>query len=70
VPKNTITHELLFMRCQNWNTSRCPHRQDAVMALAAINQDHLFLLADETVAKLKKLCRECHRFQKKQSSGP
>ncbi len=65
MPKNTITHELLFMRCRNWNTLQCPHLKNAVMALAAINQEHLFLLADETVAKLRKLCRLCPDFQRK-----
>lgn len=66
LPKNFITHELLFMRCRNWSTPQCPHQQNAVMALAAINQEHLFLLADETVAKLRTLCRACPSFQTKQ----
>lgn len=61
----TITPELLFARCKNWNTPVCPHQKNAIMGLSIINQDHLFLLSDETVLHLKKMCRKCPRFKKK-----
>ena len=61
----TITPELLFARCENWNTPACPHQINAIMGLSIINQKHLFLLSDETVLQLKKMCSECTRFKKK-----
>jgi len=61
----TITHELLFTRCENWNTKACPHLRNAIMGLSLINQDHLFLLSDETVFRLKKICSRCPVFKKK-----
>ena len=60
-----ITPELLFARCENWNTVVCPHRTNAIMGLSIINQDHLFLLSDETVWQLKKMCKGCPVFRKK-----
>jgi hypothetical protein len=61
----TIKHELLFMRCENWNTRACPSQKNAVMGLTVINQDHLFLLSDETVTRLKEICSACSAFNKK-----
>ena|GEM_PF-2644451 len=60
-----ITPELLFARCENWNTPTCPHQRNAIMGLSIINQDHLFLLSDETVSQLKKMCKRCSAFKKK-----
>jgi len=60
-----ITPELLFARCENWNTMVCPYQTNAIMGLSIINQDHLFLLSDETVLQLKKMCRRCPIFKKK-----
>jgi hypothetical protein len=60
-----ITPELLFARCENWNTPVCPHQTNAIMGLSIINQDHLFLLSDETVHQLKKMCKRCPVFRKK-----
>jgi hypothetical protein len=61
----TITHELLFARCEKWNTPACPQQTNAIMGLSLINQDHLFLLSDETVSRLKKICSNCPAFKKK-----
>ena len=61
----SITHELLFTRCENWNTRACPHKNNAAMGLSIINQAHLFLLSDETVSRLRKICRTCQAFKKK-----
>jgi len=61
----SITHELLFVRCKHWNTPSCPHQQNAVMGLSVLNQDHLFLLSDKTVSRLKTLCEQCPCFKKK-----
>jgi len=61
----SITRELLFARCKNWNTPVCPHQGNAIMGLSIINRDHLFLLSDDTVLQLKKMCRECPVFKKK-----
>jgi len=61
----SITHELLFARCENWDTSTCPYQNNAVMGLSIINQAHLFLLSDETVSQLKKMCGSCPAFKKK-----
>ena len=60
-----ITHKLFFARCENWNTETCPHQTNAIMGLSVINRDHLFLLSDETVSQLKKMCRTCPVFKKK-----
>ena len=60
-----ITPELLFARCKYWNTPICPCQTKAIMGLSIINQDHLFLLSDETVSQLKKMCRKCSAFKKK-----
>jgi len=65
----SITHELLFARCENWNTSACPHLKNAIMGLSLINKKHLFLLSDKTVSQLKALCRQCPDFKKKQTHG-
>ena len=65
----SITHELLFTRCENWNTSTCPHLKNAIMGLSLINKEHLFLLSDKTVSQLKALCRHCPTFKKKRSHG-
>jgi hypothetical protein len=60
-----ITPELLFARCVYWNTPVCPQQANAIMGLSIINQDHLFLLSDETVRQLKKICKGCPAFEKK-----
>ena len=60
-----ITPELLFARCNCWNTPACPYRKNAIMGLSIINQDHLFLLSDETVLQLRKMCMGCPVFKKK-----
>jgi hypothetical protein len=65
----SITHELLFARCENWNTPACPHLKNAIMGLSLINKKHLFLLSDKTVSQLKALCRQCLAFKKKRSHG-
>jgi len=62
---HTITPELLFARCENWTTPTCPHQTNAIMGLSIINQEHLFLLSDETVLQLKKMCQGCRHFKKK-----
>lgn len=66
----TITPELLFARCGNWNTPACPHQTDAIMGLSIINRDHLFLLSDETVRQLIKICKGCPVFKKKRRNVP
>ena len=63
----SVTHELLFARCENWNTSACPYLKNAIMGLSLINKEHLFLLSDKTVLQLKALCRQCTAFRKKRS---
>lgn len=60
-----ITPELLFARCKYWDTPACPYQTNAIMGLSIINRDHLFLLSDETVIQLKKMCMECPVFKKK-----
>jgi hypothetical protein len=63
--KKTNTGELLFTRCNNWNTRLCPHQDKAVMGLSVINRSNLYVLSDETVAELNSLCNDCREFNKK-----
>ena len=63
--KRTNTSELLFTRCENWNTRLCPYQKKAVMGLSVINQSNLYVLSDETVGELNDLCNDCRGFSKK-----
>lgn len=63
--KKANTSELLFTRCNNWNTLLCPYHKKAVMGLSVINRSNLYVLSDETVAELNTLCEGCRVFSKK-----
>jgi hypothetical protein len=63
--QKTNTSELLFTRCNNWNTRGCPYSKKAVMGLSVINRSNLYVLSDRTVAELNTLCEGCHVFSKK-----
>lgn len=59
------TSELLFTRCNNWNTRRCPYFKSAVMGLTVLNRATLYVLSDGTVAELNRLCDGCRAFSRK-----
>ena len=62
-----IIEELTFTRCKNWDTPECPNIDTPAMGLAAINWPHLYLLNDETVRELGRMCQECNdRISKRQ----
>ena len=65
--KKANTGELLFTRCNNWNTRLCPHQGKAVMGLSVINRSNLYVLSDETVEELNAFCNDCGGFSKKTS---
>ena len=65
MPDKYITDELLFRRCENWDTEKCPFRSKVAMGLSAINRSNPFLLSDETVAELNRICESCAVFSRK-----
>ena len=65
MPDKYIINELLFRRCEHWDTDKCPFRNKAVMGLTVINRSNLFLLSDATVAELNQTCGGCEVFTRK-----
>ena len=60
-----FTETLTFTRCANWNTDTCPHLNDPHMQLSIINAPHFWLLNDQTVEELDRLCDGCSALQQK-----
>lgn len=56
---------LLFTRCTNWNSDKCPHLMMPSMQLTIINSRSYWLLDDKTVEELNRLCGECRSFIRK-----
>jgi hypothetical protein len=59
MPNEAFTETLQFTRCTNWNTHNCPHMKNPNMQLTIINHPHWFLLNDQTVEELNRLCHSC-----------
>ena len=61
-----FTETLLFTRCARYTTNTCSHRKNTAMKLAEINAPpKCFLLNDQTVEELNRLCSRCNHFQRK-----
>ena len=59
MPDNAFTETLELVRCNNWNTESCPHIKNPNMQLTIINRPHWFLLNDQTVEEINRLCGSC-----------
>lgn len=62
MPDQAFTEILTFTRCARWNTDSCPHLNDPNMQLSIINSPKHWLLNDQTVEALNKLCDGCKEF--------
>ena len=60
-----FTETLIFTRCSRYLTDTCPQRKNTAMKLAEINAPKCFLLNDQTVEELNRLCSGCSDFQRK-----
>jgi len=63
--EEAFSETLSFTRCSSWNTKICPHLKDPHMQLSIINKPQFYLLNDQTVLKLNRMCVECKMFMKK-----
>lgn len=62
MPNQAFTEILTFTRCACWNTENCPHLAASHMQMSVINAPKHWLLNDQTVEELNKLCDDCKEF--------
>jgi len=62
MPNQAFTEILTFTRCARWNTESCPNLKDHNMQLSIINKPSFWLLNDQTVEALNRMCDGCKKF--------
>ena len=60
-----VTQKLLFRRCINWNTPNCPNENHPALGLSIINNPNYFLLNDDSVKTLARICGNYGQFRKR-----
>ena len=54
---------MLFLKCTNWNTDACPHRNSVPVRLALLNPSPRVMLSEKTTRQLYELCRACRKLK-------
>jgi hypothetical protein len=55
--------QMIFLKCMNWNTETCPHRNCVPVRLALLNPSPRVMLSEKTRRQLYDLCRTCERLK-------
>lgn len=57
--KDTRSIEMIFLKCLNWNTRECPHRDSIPMRLSMLNPAPRVMLSEATNRQLFRICSAC-----------
>ena len=57
--KESRSVEMLFLKCRNWNSDACPHRNSIPMRLSLLNPAPRLMLSEKTNRQLLDICSAC-----------